>query len=201
MNNTGERLRLMRQVRQYKNQSHAEAALARIKLHSLNNEEVSDIVYATKFLVARLLGPTTVIEIGVRAGYAAVMFCEACPGVKYLGIDNDSDTYWGIKGSINHARQLLEPYPSAEIVVADSQLMTTLSPTKVDMVHVDADHSYAGTLHDLMLAGEVTDLILVDDYRNVHYTEVGKATDYFTSIQSWDTIRLDERQALLVRGM
>ena len=41
--------------------------------------------YRLKFAIAKVLQPQTILEIGVRYGYSAITFLEACPTAKYLG--------------------------------------------------------------------------------------------------------------------
>jgi len=62
--------------------------------------------YKTKWAIARVLQPASILEIGVRYGYSAAAFLNACPGATYLGIDLDSDTFGGVKGAIQWARRI-----------------------------------------------------------------------------------------------
>src|SRR4051794_5262627 len=76
--------------------------------------------YRTKWAIARTLQPKRVLEIGVRYGYSALAFLDACPEAQYLGIDIDSDLYGGENGAIAWARQATSEY-NADFLVADSQ--------------------------------------------------------------------------------
>lgn len=126
--------------------------------------------YETKYALSRLLRPTSLLEIGVRAGYSAYCFLEACPNLRYLGIDNNSDTHGGFAGAIEHARGLLKPY-AAEIVEqssADFARCVEHHNLNFDCVHVDGDHSAAGCCRDLRLAARCQPrVIVVDDYLGI----------------------------------
>ena len=75
--------------------------------------------YRTKWAIARVLQPQTILEIGVRFGYSALAFLDAVPSARYLGIDNDSDTFGGHRGAVEVARSKLQAF-SGDVVVADS---------------------------------------------------------------------------------
>ena len=49
-------------------------------------EESVDI-YKMKWAIAKLLRPASILEMGVRYGYSARAFLDACPDAHYLGID------------------------------------------------------------------------------------------------------------------
>src|ERR1700733_10374952 len=78
--------------------------------------------YRLKWAIARVLQPRRILEIGVRFGYSALAFLDGAPDATYLGIDNDSDTFGGVCGAINWARQVA-PEGRAEFLIADSQSM------------------------------------------------------------------------------
>lgn len=102
-------------------------------------------------IVARLQ-PRTIVEIGVRAGYSAFAMLSAAPDAKYLGIDIRTNAHGGLIGGHEHAARILERFPNAEFLHADSQEMRVLPWEGIDLIHIDGDHSYEGCLHDLNLA-------------------------------------------------
>lgn len=125
--------------------------------------------YRVKFEVAKRLEPESILEIGVRAGYSALAFLQACPRAQYLGLDNDEGEWGGVTGFLQHARDRLEPY-NAVVMRCDSQ-DRPLDPEQAAVIrgyhlwHIDGDHSYHGCLRDIQLAvGLGARWILVDDY-------------------------------------
>jgi hypothetical protein len=71
-------------------------------LKHLFNDWISH--YRLKWAIARALKPQRILEIGVRFGYSAAAFLDACPNAAYLGIDNDSEMSGGQAGQfIGHA--------------------------------------------------------------------------------------------------
>ena len=124
--------------------------------------------YETKHAFARMLNPDSIFEIGVRAGYSAFAFLNACPRAVYLGIDNNGNSDGGFHGAIEHAREILKPY-TASILERDSHYIgATLPWSRCDLAHIDADHTYDGCLADLRLALRLSpSVILVDDYLSI----------------------------------
>ncbi len=138
--------------------------------------------YETKYALSRLLQPQSLLEIGVRAAYSAFSFLTACPHVRYLGIDNNSDTHGGFRGSLDHARRLLEPFSATVRELSSEELAQSWSADvpQFDVVHVDADHSEAGCRADLHLAERCRSrVILVDDYGGIEGVRV--ACDRFVA--------------------
>jgi hypothetical protein len=79
------------------------------RIYANPNDELSHLFpewvdyYKLKYSIAQAIQPKSILEIGVRYGYSARSFLEACPMAHYLGIDNDSDSFGGSKGAINWA--------------------------------------------------------------------------------------------------
>jgi hypothetical protein len=42
--------------------------------------------YRLKFAIAKVLQPQSILEIGVRYGYSAITFLQACPKASYFGL-------------------------------------------------------------------------------------------------------------------
>jgi 2-polyprenyl-3-methyl-5-hydroxy-6-metoxy-1,4-benzoquinol methylase len=119
--------------------------------------------YKLKYSIAQAIQPKSILEIGVRYGYSARAFLEACPMAHYLGIDNDSDSFGGSKGAINWASQITEGF-KASFHLGDSQSMVVLPGENYDLVHIDGQQDGDGTYHDLLLALEKSGFILLDGY-------------------------------------
>lgn len=126
--------------------------------------------YEVKHAIAKRLNLDSICEIGVRAGYSAYAFLSAAPAAEYVGIDQ------GTTGTIdpneaasycNNAMQILKEFPGAFVYWRDSQELGNLPVIKTghsyEFVHVDADHTYKGCLHDLLLA-RGAQWILADDF-------------------------------------
>lgn len=137
--------------------------------------------YRRLYELARELRPLRFCEIGVRAGYSAFTFLAASPEATGWGLEADRDetlenTHGGRRGLWRHAVQIL-PQERYEIVLADSQTVDRLAAA--DLVYVDGDHTFEGCLHDLRLAAQASDRILVDDFDSI--PTVRQACDTFTS--------------------
>ena len=119
--------------------------------------------YRMKWAIARALQPRSILEIGVRYGYSAAAFLDACPHAGYLGIDIDSDEFGGTKGAIEWARKITESY-SAKFLVADSQKLSELPGDRYDLIHVDGQQDGDGSFHDLQLAIRQGGFVLADGF-------------------------------------
>lgn len=152
---------------------------------------------------------TSVVEIGIRAGYSMLAMMRGAKDLTYLGID----TFTGdgsLPGGQAHAEMLLQHYSTgiAEIWPVDSQTLTEL-PQRYDLAYIDGNHSFLTCLHDLELCGNYCDLILCDDY--LFFESVRRAVDQFcetyripmTVVNSWrgwavlDMMRMGEAEVPL----
>ena len=119
--------------------------------------------YRLKWSIARTLQPATILEIGVRFGYSALAFLDACPSASYFGIDADCETYGGSRGAIHWAKERTQRSKAA-FLIADSQKMSSFPGGSYDLIHIDGQQDGKGTLHDLELALRQGQYILVDGY-------------------------------------
>jgi hypothetical protein len=110
-----------------------------------------------------VLQPRSVVEIGVRYGYSALAFLDACPEATYLGIDNDSSHSGGVVGAVDRAREAMRDR-RAEVLIADSQTLAALPGPQYDLAHVDGRQDGAGTWRDLALVFPACRYILVDGF-------------------------------------
>ena len=119
--------------------------------------------YRMKWAIARALQPGSILEIGVRYGYSALAFLDACPHAHHLGIDIDSDEFGGTKGAIDWARKTAAGH-NAEFLIADSQKMSEFPGGTYDLIHVDGQQDGDGSFHDLQLAVRQGRFVLLDGF-------------------------------------
>ncbi|ARV60967.1 methyltransferase [Nostocales cyanobacterium HT-58-2] len=119
--------------------------------------------YRLKWAIAHVLKPTSILEIGVRFGYSAAAFLHGHPSAHYVGIDLDTDSYGGVKGAINWAKQITTEF-ATEYIVADTQAMKRFPGHIYDLIHVDGQQDGDGSFHDLELATKQGRYVLVDGF-------------------------------------
>lgn len=135
--------------------------------------------YKVKYDICLKQNPKRIAEIGVRCGYSAWTFLQACPQATYFGYDANNGTHGGKGGEdgsfSDWARKILEGYIAIYHEV-DTQCVNDLYIRDIDFFHVDGDHSVLGVRHDLDLAFKsINDngLILIDDYTYLQTVEDG----------------------------
>lgn len=149
--------------------------------------------YKIKYELCKKQNPKIIAEIGVRAGYSAWTFLQACPKAKYIGFDANNGTHGGKGGEdgkfARWTAKILEDY-DIELIELDTQKINSLKINEIDFFHVDGDHSIAGVQHDLDLAFKAikgTGLIVIDDItylpevRKGVYIWINKMKDKITS--------------------
>ena len=119
--------------------------------------------YQTKWAIARVLEPKSILEIGVRFGYSAAAFLNGFPSAEYLGIDLDADSFGGTRGAIEWAKKITGLF-RASFLIADSQRMDRFPGDVYDLIHVDGQQDGDGTFHDMQLAAKQGRYILADGY-------------------------------------
>ena len=136
--------------------------------------------YRVKHDIVAELQPKHIIEIGVRAGYSAYYFLQACPTALYTGFDADNGTHGGQRDDkpyIPWAEKILKEAGHNAIVhwPFDTQKHTCL-PVQGDFYHIDGDHTTKGVMHDLDICFESAPsgaTLLVDDYDYIDTVKVG----------------------------
>ena len=135
------------------------------------SKEEHDRCYGEKVTLIRKLNLKVIAEIGVRAGYSGRTFLETYPNAKYYGFDANNGQHGGCGGNDGrfwrHAQKILGKF-NIHMQEIDTQKVTKLPIyEKVDLFHVDGDHTTVGVIHDLEMAFKyvkVGGYILVDDY-------------------------------------
>lgn len=166
--------------------------------------------YEWYWALGRYYKPRSVLEIGVRYGYSVVSICAGAGKQVRLVILMDNEEY--VAGSLDVALSNVKTTEVCYYVYANrvnSQSVCRLPagvhhenmggvPVGVqsffplqseggqffgyEMVSIDGDHSYAGTLHDLNLTLNVSRVVVVDDY---HFLgDVRRAVDHFVAEHS-----------------
>jgi predicted O-methyltransferase YrrM len=125
--------------------------------------------YLTKYDICKKQNPNRIAEIGVRAGYSAWCFLQACPKAEYFGFDANNGKHGGAGGQDGCYKKWAEKILSSykfHLIDVDTQLVSSLDLRDIDFFHVDGDHTRKGVQHDLDLAYRCmakNGLILVDD--------------------------------------
>lgn len=169
-------------------------------------DELMDILqyrYGSSYLLAKMVQAHSIFEIGVNAGYTALVFLKAVHHTSkpktYIGIDLNAGTDGGTKDFYKHAaKQLPQWADTVEIYIGNSHDLYSLIPSNparnisqkftptipldrllpiYDLVSVDGDHSADGCYQDTVLATYLaepdTGWIIIDDVINLPVT-VGK---------------------------
>ncbi len=115
----------------------------------------------------------SIAEIGVRCGYSAWSFLQACPDAKFYGFDANNGTHGGEGGQDGRysewAKKLLSKYDTVYIQIDTQSLDRLPVDVKFDFIHIDGDHTSAGVMHDLdiclkSLSDSKNAMMLIDDY-------------------------------------
>lgn len=127
--------------------------------------------YKVKHDICAELRPETIVEIGVRAGYSAYYFLQACPDATYWGFDADNGTHGG-QGPKPYYPWAIEILRKAGrdfnlVIPFDTQKATSLPIKLADFYHIDGDHTTVGVMSDLGICFKHClrgGHLLVDDY-------------------------------------
>jgi hypothetical protein len=132
--------------------------------------------YRLKFDTAVGAKPMVIGEIGVRAGYSALAMLLASPYARYVGFEQNAGQFGGTVGITEKALPTVLKGFDAKVHYADTATLVQIDD-EFDLFHVDGDHSYDGTMHDLELAWRCSKYVLVDDYHFIKSTQA--AVDHF----------------------
>src|SRR3990172_2796206 len=129
--------------------------------------------------LARDLPPNPVIvNLGAGAGTSTFAFLEARPDAVVFSVDlllRESET------TTNEHLRLAEAPPDIAArcikIWGDSQRVGKAWPGYVDMVFVDADHSYDGCKGDILAWRDKCDALAFHDYGSPHWPGVADAVN------------------------
>lgn len=158
--------------------------------------------YRTKYTIAKLVRPKSILEVGVRFGYSAYAFLCAGDVDVYVGLDVDEPS-WGSYSGIPRKwaeEQLRIAFPSVTIMTykMNTQMDEVQFKNQFELVHIDADHSYQGALNDMRKFWPLTERVMVVD----DFVEVKDAVKTFISTQPGTLLNVTSLRssALIVRG-
>lgn len=133
-------------------------------------------VYRTLWKVVSQLQPTTIVEIGCRAGYSSWIMLQMSSRPTIQAYDADIAEHGGFVGAMSHAKSYL-PADRWSLTKINTRKLTSLPAC--ELVYVDGDHSDQGCYDDLQLALTARPKwIIVDDIANCWQT-VKVACDRF----------------------
>ena len=131
--------------------------------------------YPAYALAAATIKPSSILEIGTLIGFGLASFIYGSDTVERITA-MDGEVY--LAGSQEACARNLEFF------AGDKQFVRTLDAARgqYDLIHVDADHSFAGALHDIAFSwGLGPKVILVDDYNFLE--DVARAVRTFAAHQ------------------
>jgi cephalosporin hydroxylase len=149
--------------------------------------------YKIKYDIISEIQPKSIIEIGVRAGYSAYYFLQACPDAVYRGFDADNKTHGGQgpKAYCPWAEKILQEagFDAKIYWPFDTQKHDAL-PEVAEFYHIDGDHTVKGVMHDLDICFADAPSgahLLVDDYDYIKSVKKGidKWIDKYSDQISW----------------
>lgn len=122
--------------------------------------------YKVKWAIAKAINPQRILEVGVRYGYSARAFLEACPDAQFVGLDADIDTFGGSQGALGWAEENLKASGfNVSLFSVNSQSLSAFPGGYYDLIHIDGQQDGNGTYRDLDLAVTQSRYILVDGYQ------------------------------------
>lgn len=152
------------------------------ELDSTNHAYIkSGICYEYYYAISKILKPKSIFEIGNRFGYSGIALLKGSPESEFYGWDLEKGTWGGAKSSREKALEnfkisgfedkvFLKTVNSQEIAVAPIS----------NLIHIDGDHSYGGTYHDLEISKKSCRHLIIDDYDvDNGIDRVGAAVDEF----------------------
>ena len=162
----------------------------RMQPYFLGGEEATDYArsnnyYEWYFTYARQVRPRRVLEIGVRLGYSAIAMLLGYPGVGELVLFDDGSYGHSVQDAAKNIRRAAG---SVRIVAhrLNTQAVRRLPATgKFDLIHVDGDHTYQGTIHDLGLVLPLLSrrgVVVLDDVD--HISRCRKAAREFVTLHA-----------------
>lgn len=155
----------------------------------------SGICYEYYYAISKILQPKTIFEIGNRYGYSGISLMKGSPTATFKGWDLEAGTWGGALESSGTARRnfeksgfqvvewtIIDPLDNIQVFLyhQNSQAAVAENVPISDLIHIDGDHSYQGTYHDLEICKTRCKHLIIDDYSfNTPPDIVGPAVDDF----------------------
>jgi len=106
--------------------------------------------FRTKWAIARLLQPTSILEIGVGYGYSAAALLNSCASATYLGIiDQHEETR--CRENVDWANQITSSY-SAKFVRVEFDSALRFPGEVYDLIHIELQQDADESVRNLKLA-------------------------------------------------
>ena len=157
---------------------------------------------------AEIIKPQRTLEIGSLLGFGLISFAAGFPGCREIvSVDNESymphsrklcqenfEAGW-LKMTELDARFSVEGRPEIFSCAHYSELLRRSRRVRpnFDLVHIDGDHSYEGTIADMLFGWSLKPrVMLVDDYYFIDSTRVAVdswARYYDIPFKTWDSFR------------
>jgi len=143
----------------------------------------ADNLYPVLPKIAGILQPKVYVEFGTRLGHSLIALVHGSPQSFERILWADNESY--VPGSNEAAAKNLEAYyrdfqralpPQYTFRSSPAEIPPLLNGLKPDLVYVDGDHSYDGTIRDLEIAYQIgPKVIMVDDVRVPQDPQIGEA--------------------------
>jgi Methyltransferase domain len=172
--------------------------------------------------IAAKYGPRRILEIGVRYGYSGIALCDGAlrsgftvPRVSYTGIDAECygasepgglpyHLYRSNAIAAENFKRFFEPDAvHTRFVTLNTQqeaLPPLVTSSKYDLIGIDGEHSYKGTLHDMAETWPLLregGLMLVDD---MGMEAVARAVFHFVQqVPAQCQLHPNERMLMIIR--
>lgn len=132
--------------------------------------------FETYYALAKILKPTSFLEIGVRFAYSLIPSLIGGEQTIKTAIGIDLETYGNNDIATANLKEFYKGEIKWDLRHGNSQEMTEL-PQFFDLVSIDGCHEYGCKVHDLKLAMNNSSYAILDDYD--YHQDVRRATDDF----------------------
>lgn len=171
------------------------------RVHYWNMEGFWECLECKRDLCQQLQS-TTILEIGVYAGYSAQAFLLGAPQAHYIGLDCNDSEFWGDSRFTNWSKNVLSSYHTTILTDCNTQILSTLpiGDIQPDLFHVDGNSTPSGIFHDLELCLKHTHpksqmLISCWDRHDIQ----NMMKNFFELHPEWHTKVLYDKVALITR--